>query len=497
MLTCKVGENIINCFDVTYDKHQLKEWSDKNILICPDCLKPYEYCHGRIIPPYFRHKDKNKDCVDIYSESETKEHMEGKTALYHWLLNIQDKGTIHNLKLESYIPETKQRPDIYFECDNLKYVIEFQCSPIASEYLERHELYQLANINDIWILGLSKYNISGSGNHIVHSPHYKAIEQYSDFYLNAESKYLYVKSDLVKQFLPFNKIRLNDYYMFNLEELYFDVVQKRVLVSDSALDSLVDEDAKENARLLALEEIENKLQNDIRKITDVLNDKYKAIKGSYNFSCVQSSSLYYLYSIDFDDKYDQYRFFIKSNKVDYCKEYESSTPFRGKHGGTGWRMGTHYSNIDSITYDSFNVEDVLSFIVRQIDNSLEGYRVQMKRKEIETQKCKDKYREYFGDFLDKEIFLVSGGDKDIPKSIRFKFLKGFSTSDNYMINTFSKELGFLKSINANKYVFMIPKYNSYHNCLGFSGYVRVGDLERNILEHFESYGFTNVNYLEY
>ena len=66
-----------------------------------------------------------------------------------------------------------------------------------------------------------------------------------------------------------------------------------------------------------------------------------------------------------------------------------------------------------------------------------------------------------------------------------------------MIKTFSKELDFLKSINANKYVFMIPKYNNYHNCLGFSGYVRVGDLERNILEHFESYGFTNVNYLEY
>jgi competence CoiA-like predicted nuclease len=77
LLTCKVGETIINCFDGKYDKHKLKEWSDKSKLICPDCGNPYEYCHGRIIPPYFRHKEK-EEYGGIYSESETEEHIKGK-----------------------------------------------------------------------------------------------------------------------------------------------------------------------------------------------------------------------------------------------------------------------------------------------------------------------------------------------------------------------------------------------------------------------------------
>ena len=46
MLTCKVGNTIINCFDGKYDKHTLKKWDEEKRLICPDCGKLYEYCHG-------------------------------------------------------------------------------------------------------------------------------------------------------------------------------------------------------------------------------------------------------------------------------------------------------------------------------------------------------------------------------------------------------------------------------------------------------------------
>lgn len=80
MLTCKVGNTIINCFDGKYDKFTLKKWSEDKRLICPDCGKLYKYCHGEVIHPYFRHKEKNKDCEGIYYKQETEEHIDGKTT---------------------------------------------------------------------------------------------------------------------------------------------------------------------------------------------------------------------------------------------------------------------------------------------------------------------------------------------------------------------------------------------------------------------------------
>lgn len=153
MLTALIGDEIINCYDGTYTKEQLKKWSKKKILLCPACGKPYEYCHGHIKDPYFRHLEK-EECDDKYSESETEEHLAGKRDLYEW---IKKQDGVTNTILEAWIPETKQRPDIMFEYNGKKYVIEYQCSPIASEYVERHELYKAAGICDIWICGTEKY----------------------------------------------------------------------------------------------------------------------------------------------------------------------------------------------------------------------------------------------------------------------------------------------------------------------------------------------------
>lgn len=131
----------------------LKKWSKKKILLCPACGKPYEYCHGEVKTPYFRHMDK-AECEDKYYESETEEHLNGKRDLYEW---IKRQAGVTNAVLEGWIPETKQRPDIMFDYNNKKYVIEYQCSPIATEYIERHELYQTAGFTDIWIAGVKKY----------------------------------------------------------------------------------------------------------------------------------------------------------------------------------------------------------------------------------------------------------------------------------------------------------------------------------------------------
>lgn len=180
MLSCIVGNTSINCYDGKYDKYTLKEWSEKNRLICPDCGKPYEYCHGKIVPPYFRHKEKS-ECEGLYHEPETEEHIKGKIALYNWLLRLQEQGIIQNVKLEAYIPETRQRPDLYFEKDGQRCVIEYQCSPIASEFLERRKLYKLAQVNDIWVLGTDKYIYKSE---IQKGFNEKVIEKHTKYYFD-------------------------------------------------------------------------------------------------------------------------------------------------------------------------------------------------------------------------------------------------------------------------------------------------------------------------
>lgn len=157
----------------------MKKWASKRILLCPVCGKPYEYCHGKVVMPYFRHKDKT-ECEYLYSEPETQEHLKGKELLYKWILQ-QDGVT--DVVLEGWIPETKQRPDIMFKYNNKQYVIEYQCTPIASEYLERHELYQAAGINDIWVLGTDKYIYKKEIKKIFRS---KYIEKYVDYYFDSD-----------------------------------------------------------------------------------------------------------------------------------------------------------------------------------------------------------------------------------------------------------------------------------------------------------------------
>lgn len=153
MLTCLIGNNKINLIEHKYEKDELKKWSKNRVLKCPICGKDYEYCHGKVKIPYFRHKDK-EECCYLYSEPETQEHLKGKIDLYNWLLK---QSNVTNVELESYIPETKQRPDIMFEWNGQKCVIEYQCTPISSEYYERHELYEACGIKDIWICGAEKY----------------------------------------------------------------------------------------------------------------------------------------------------------------------------------------------------------------------------------------------------------------------------------------------------------------------------------------------------
>lgn len=114
---------------------------------CPSCKGKVRLKVGQIKRPHFAHNC-NQDC-HAFSEGETEEHLQGKLQLATFL-KIREK----NVQLEAYLPELQQRPDILFEKDHRKTVIEFQCSSISiKRVLERTQGYLNANYDVIWILG--------------------------------------------------------------------------------------------------------------------------------------------------------------------------------------------------------------------------------------------------------------------------------------------------------------------------------------------------------
>jgi competence CoiA-like predicted nuclease len=184
---------------------------NKNILICPACNKPYEYCHGEFVSPYFRHKDKC-ECEDRYSESESQEHINGKRDLYEWI-KIQDGVT--DAVLEGWLPETKQRPDIMFKYNGKQCVIEYQCSPIASEYVERHELYQAGGIKDIWVLGTDKYLNKKSSKK---ENRRKVIENKTNYYYDSLNNiFIFGKLEQITKEYINDDLRLQEYTDLNYE----------------------------------------------------------------------------------------------------------------------------------------------------------------------------------------------------------------------------------------------------------------------------------------
>ncbi len=112
---------------------------------CPACLNRVIYRSGPHTIPHFAHR--SKESCQAAAESETADHLSGKTNLYRWLLRCN-----MNVELEKYLADIKQRPDIFIKKDNHSYAIEYQCSPIHEDlFLKRTMGYINAGIVPVWI----------------------------------------------------------------------------------------------------------------------------------------------------------------------------------------------------------------------------------------------------------------------------------------------------------------------------------------------------------
>lgn len=114
---------------------------------CPQCSEPVMLKVGKIKTPHFSHLQ-NTECLQLFSEGESEQHLKGKHALF---LYLQQHST--SVQLEPYLHQLSQRPDILVHYNGRKYAIEFQCSQISEKlFYERTKNYGKHFIQPIWLL---------------------------------------------------------------------------------------------------------------------------------------------------------------------------------------------------------------------------------------------------------------------------------------------------------------------------------------------------------
>jgi competence CoiA-like predicted nuclease len=255
MLSCKAGNKIINTID--YEHGDIKKWSNKKILKCPMCDGEMLFRKGMIKIPHFAHKDA---CTEDkgYWENETKEHYLGKQLLYQWLKQFKD---IQNLKLEAWIPQTKQRPDLMFDLLGETYVIEYQCSNLTLEQcLSRELLYKLMNIKSIWIFGTENFNklkLKALEEHLFNNN--KII-----YYLNPNKPYFVkIEKDERSQF---------SYHDENLTHFFIDVDGKIIAYKEII----------NNFNMLLKNLIEKIQKEEMRYRSELLREQYAVYNSVYH-----------------------------------------------------------------------------------------------------------------------------------------------------------------------------------------------------------------------
>ena len=360
MLVAKIKDNLINCYDSQYSKELLKQWSDKNIIKCPVCGNTVEYCHGLIHTPYFRHKDKAK-CGYLYSEPETEEHIKGKIALYKW---VKEQEGVLDCVLEAWIPETRQKPDIMFIYNGITWVIEFQCSPISSEQIKRHELYSASGISDIWICGVDNYGTSRK--------HMEKVCQ--GMYNFRNGTFRYINNIVNPTLLPYSIIKVHRVLrQIKLSQLIFN---DGIFLNQSEMIPYIEEDIQAYKEQEERNGIKKKI-NIIEEICTRISKRYEVVIHNCEFKIKQGGwDKSYLVMLGFkSDITMPIYFFIKDKTIDVCETYSYKKPYYGvssKGYGRrvikGWSNSDKFTKITELSYGS--IEEIYNVVSECISSEL-------------------------------------------------------------------------------------------------------------------------------
>lgn len=129
-----------------YTRKALQRYRRQMKFFCPQCLEQVQLKIGNYNIPHFAHFTKNQ-CSQLFAEGESTLHLQGKIQLYEWL-----KKHGHQVKLEPYLKELSQRPDLLVTIDEEQFAVEFQCSSISHEkWRQRTMGYERNDIQAIWL----------------------------------------------------------------------------------------------------------------------------------------------------------------------------------------------------------------------------------------------------------------------------------------------------------------------------------------------------------
>lgn len=141
-------------------KQQIEKVRKSNEFFCPECQGAVIVRAGPKVIPHFAHRTKT---VCSQRGGEGAYHQKGKLLLLDWL-----RSQNLEVELEVYLPEIKQRPDLFVRIGTKIIAVEFQCTTISvSEIRKRNRGYKRMNITPIWIVGSNQFKrISTNHLHI-------------------------------------------------------------------------------------------------------------------------------------------------------------------------------------------------------------------------------------------------------------------------------------------------------------------------------------------
>ncbi|WP_078391742.1 competence protein CoiA [Shouchella patagoniensis] len=136
------------------DKTYWRELRKTESFFCPLCKMRVEMRLGSKRRWHFAHTRRSNCASGIKGESSV--HLQGKEDLY-----LFAKKEL-KVKLEHYLPHSKQRPDIFLESPPHT-ALEFQCATISvSSIYKRNHLYLKQGITPFWILGANRLRRQGA-----------------------------------------------------------------------------------------------------------------------------------------------------------------------------------------------------------------------------------------------------------------------------------------------------------------------------------------------
>jgi competence protein CoiA len=147
ILTAKTEQGKLIVLTPELERGRLRKWRKLRLFFCPQCNFPVQLKVGDITIPHFAHF-KDSTCLTLFSEGESRSHLQGKQQLYAFFQKHAEF-----VELEPFLRMVSQRPDILVTTQSESIPIEFQCSTIPVTDIEsRSAGYRSLKMNPLWIL---------------------------------------------------------------------------------------------------------------------------------------------------------------------------------------------------------------------------------------------------------------------------------------------------------------------------------------------------------